>query len=408
VRDHIVEEIRRLAQENGAVPGARTFGQQTGIREAAWRGVYWARWSEAITEAGLTPNGTSEERRIADDDLLMQLAFACRDLGHVPTVAELRLYRRQHPDFPDFKTIERRFNGFRGMAARIREWAAGRADFGDIASLVPPSAPTETHMSEPRFSRRTVLAAIEVFERMSHAEFSRLLRRLGSSYAKRIRGEEVSLTKRLNDLIDLFDQDPNARIDGRDLLSDALVETAVGRVFEPYDQLASHSALYRAVRADGYDLSEGTLRRSLPEDIGLPAVEDEVRHLLSKHDFETAAGHLDQALNAHVDGNWSAANGQIRNFLDAILDGIAENIDPAAAVLSSGQPRRAKLAAAGFLSRDLNEWSDDGRGFINGLMSRLHPQGAHPGLSDDEDSTFRLHTVLLTARLLLVRYDKLP
>jgi hypothetical protein len=42
---------------------------------------------------------------------------------------------------------------------------------------------------------------------------------------------------------------------------------------------------------------------------------------------------------------------------------------------------------------------------MNGLANRLHPKGSHPGLSDNEDSTFRLHVVLLTARLLLTRFD---
>jgi len=32
---------------------------------------------------------------------------------------------------------------------------------------------------------------------------------------------------------------------------------------------------------------------------------------------------------------------------------------------------------------------------------RLHHHGAHPSLSDENDSTFRLHLVLLVARLLL-------
>jgi hypothetical protein len=58
-----------------------------------------------------------------------------------------------------------------------------------------------------------------------------------------------------------------------------------------------------------------------------------------------------------------------------------------------------------FLSRDLNEWSDDGKNFINGVFKRLHPQGSHPGLSDEEDYTFRLHLVLLIPRLLLRRLN---
>ena len=104
-------------------------------------------------------------------------------------------------------------------------------------------------------------------------------------------------------------------------------------------------------------------------------------------------------------GHWASANSQIRSFLEGLLDAIAEKIDPSAAALPSGQARRTKLAKHNFLSRELNEWSDQGFGFINGLVKRLHPHGSHPGLSDEDDSTFRLHTVLLTTRLLLVRLD---
>src|ERR1700737_487651 len=42
------------------------------------------------------------------------------------------------------------------------------------------------------------------------------------------------------------------------------------------------------------------------------------------------------------------------------------------------------------LSRDINECSDHGKNVINGVFKRLHPQGSHLGLSDEEDCTFRL------------------
>lgn len=41
--------------------------------------------------------------------------------------------------------------------------------------------------------------------------------------------------------------------------------------------------------------------------------------------------------------------------------------------------------------------------FSDGLIARLNPQGSHPGLSDQEDCTFRLHIVIITARLVLRR-----
>ena len=62
-----------------------------------------------------------------------------------------------------------------------------------------------------------------------------------------------------------------------------------------------------------------------------------------------------------------------------------------------------------FLSPSLNEVPSQGgsndKTYVSGLMNRLHPQGPHPGLSDEEDSTFRYHTVIIFARYLLKRLE---
>jgi hypothetical protein len=132
--------------------------------------------------------------------------------------------------------------------------------------------------------------------------------------------------------------------------------------------------LLRALELNGFKASGGELRRALPVDVGLPMAQSEVDRLLEKHRFATAKGHLKEALDAHGRGSWAAANSQIRTFLDALLDEIAVKLDPTAATAGSGQPRRTKLAAQGFLSRELNEWDDNGLGFMNGLAKRLHPK----------------------------------
>ncbi len=58
-----------------------------------------------------------------------------------------------------------------------------------------------------------------------------------------------------------------------------------------------------------------------------------------------------------------------------------------------------------FLQPDLNEWRGDREDLVHGVLKRLHPEGPHPGLSDEEDSTFRLHLVLLVAHIFLRRLD---
>jgi len=212
----------------------------------------------------------------------------------------------------------------------------------------------------------------------------------------------------------LYDEQPLRCIDGGKLFADAIVEKAVSYLpsaqaafswHEPPPLSDDQSALLHALDRDGFAVTDGLLRRTLPTAVNLPEAEDEIVRLLNKHRFAVANGHLEQAFANHSSGQWAAANSQIRSFLDSLLDEIAEKINPSVAGMPSGQPRRTQLAAQGFLSRPLNEWDDNGLGFINGLVKRLHPHGSHPGLSDQDDSTFRLHTVLLTARLLLARFD---
>lgn len=105
-KQQILQAIQRTAAENGGVPlGIRAFFAATGIRASEWRGKYWARWNDAIKEAGLTPNVKQEayER----DMLLSKLAHLTRELGHFPTRDEIRLKSYEPGGFPSDKTFAR-------------------------------------------------------------------------------------------------------------------------------------------------------------------------------------------------------------------------------------------------------------------------------------------------------------
>lgn len=92
-REFILKEIKRTAQANGGKPlGRQRFIEETGIKEYDWKGKIWARWGDAVREAGYSPN----EFQTAFDDayLLEQLALLIRDLGHFPVNTEMRLRKR--------------------------------------------------------------------------------------------------------------------------------------------------------------------------------------------------------------------------------------------------------------------------------------------------------------------------
>jgi hypothetical protein len=147
----------------------------------------------------------------------------------------------------------------------------------------------------------------------------------------------------------------------------------------------------------------------LPDVADLPPAQDEVHSLLEELNMATARGHLDQALDNHARGQWAAANSQLRSFMQDLFDEITARLEPDRADSTpTGHPRRQLLAnlQPPFLVEELGEWSrgkEEGKNFVNGVFKRLHGHGSHPGLSDEEDCTFRLHLVLVVARHFLRR-----
>src|SRR5918995_447710 len=104
MREHIVNEIRRIAKANGGKPpGRRSFELETGIRKSEWYGVIWARWSDALAEAGFEPN--EKQGKLSLEFLLEKCAQAFRHYGRVPTAIELRMYSKINPEFPSHTTI---------------------------------------------------------------------------------------------------------------------------------------------------------------------------------------------------------------------------------------------------------------------------------------------------------------
>lgn len=145
----------------------------------------------------------------------------------------------------------------------------------------------------------------------------------------------------------------------------------------------------------------------MPDFVMLPESSSEVELLLVSNGFEIAKRHLDSARENITQGDWEAANSQCRTFLEALTDAIADNLFGAdAAALPGGLAKRQLLANKGFLSREKHEFGDgNGQAFLPGLAKLLHPDGAHPGISNQPDAMFRLQAVVVTARWLLKRHE---
>jgi hypothetical protein len=153
-KEHILSEIRRTATaNNGVALGWRRFEEETGIRYYDWYGQHWAKWSDAVREAGVEPSQMTEA--IGIDVLIRQLVLLTRKLGRVPTGGDLRLAAKQDTDFPSEKTM-RRLGVKADRRLRVIAFCESSPDFDDVAALWRP---VETDRPVPEVESGDVTAS---------------------------------------------------------------------------------------------------------------------------------------------------------------------------------------------------------------------------------------------------------
>jgi hypothetical protein len=133
-KQHILHEIQRAAVANGGKPlGRLTFYNATGISENDWSGKYWSKWSDAIREAGLSPNKMTVGYE--EDFLLQKLVEFTRELGHFPVSREIRLKTFNQRGFPTTKTYEVHFGTKDRLVLKAAEYCRKKGGLGDVLQL---------------------------------------------------------------------------------------------------------------------------------------------------------------------------------------------------------------------------------------------------------------------------------
>ncbi|KLN62178.1 hypothetical protein WH96_01190 [Kiloniella spongiae] len=237
-----------------------------------------------------------------------------------------------------------------------------------------------------------------------------------------------SIQARVNDLARIIrDEDPIVLTEGGRVKLSKVVLLKTINCPERYRSGAAWLKLVAGLEFDGFYISENfvspeeqwwhrevqyELRRMYPNDIpelDFREAETEIFSILNAENFATSLGHLRQAINCFSRGEWAAANSQLRSFFEGYLKEVAHTLG-SGNNLQNNQCYNylGREVNPPFLFESLGEWkqSPNSPQFISGLMSRMHSEGSHPGLSDKDDCTFRLHITLITARLLLRRFSE--
>lgn len=134
-KQYIINEIRRIAANNdGKPPGVDKIRTEAGIGEHEWRGTHWARWSDALREAGFLPlawntGSTAEEIQLILVDLV-------RKLGKYPTVSELLIEKRTNPAIPGPKAVARKLGARSEAKRKLYEFYKSREEYADVSSIL--------------------------------------------------------------------------------------------------------------------------------------------------------------------------------------------------------------------------------------------------------------------------------
>jgi hypothetical protein len=127
-KTYILQEIRRTAEANGGEAlGRKRFESETGIKQYEWYGKFWARWNDAIREAGFAPNQL--QKAYDKVDLLAKYAELAKELGRLPSGGDLRLECRADHEFPTHTTFPNRFGAKLDLVQQLAEFCRTRKGY---------------------------------------------------------------------------------------------------------------------------------------------------------------------------------------------------------------------------------------------------------------------------------------
>ena len=195
------------------------------------------------------------------------------------------------------------------------------------------------------FSRNTVVQLVKAFGFTTHAQLAQLAMLFNCEHILGDGGIEKKETRLMQYLIDNPElQGPSGSSLILELTEHLFKERRQNDWNQP-EPAEKFPDLVNALRQDGYGVSDFRVHAMLPEVVPVARAKDELILLLEQYSFDTAKGHLEQAIDAHTRGDWAAANAQLRAFVEELFDRIGDELSGGAtSALNSSHARREWLA----------------------------------------------------------------
>jgi hypothetical protein len=133
-KTHILQEIKRTAEANDGKPlGQGRFENETGIKKTDWYGKFWARWNDALREAGLSANQL--QAAYGKNELLDKYAQYVLELGRLHSSGDLRLKTRSDLEFPSHSSFDNHFGTKLELVKHLADYCRSKNGYGEVTQL---------------------------------------------------------------------------------------------------------------------------------------------------------------------------------------------------------------------------------------------------------------------------------
>lgn len=166
------------------------------------------------------------------------------------------------------------------------------------------------------FSNRTVQEIIKTINFRTHNDFDNFL--IYFELPEELSVDSIS--KKETTLVNFLIKNRNLKGPNNSLLSLEIIEYILEKESITYSRHSNIKNLNNALKRDGYEIIEKTVRKVLPEEVPVIEYENRLIEILKRYDFKTAVGHYSQAIASHGRGDWAAANAQFRSFVEDFFE----------------------------------------------------------------------------------------
>jgi len=130
--------------------GSSRLEDEIGIKHWHWQ-RFWPRWSEALREAGFTPNQLNSA--YDETELLNKFAKLAQELGRLPVRGDLHVKEHSDPKFPSHATFGNRLGTKVELIKKLGEFCRSRSEYEDIARLCAEYVSPNKNIPEDPFKK---------------------------------------------------------------------------------------------------------------------------------------------------------------------------------------------------------------------------------------------------------------